>query len=166
MTPLVQSAAVTALSLALTLCVLALLAATRLRSRANSDEMTRRLDALTDRLTLLETREPEPPAEIRSTPAPSPALPNATRRVDRPVPKVSDGPTLIAVPNLASNGDPSDETSDELTRRFGAILEMAEAGASAESIARATGQPVGQVELILGIKRQLESSHSGGVRAS
>ena len=67
-------------------------------------------------------------------------------------------PTLIAVPNLAveQGGEPSSML--EMGRRFAAVWERSEAGESAESIARATGQPVGQVELILGLKRQLAAA--------
>ena len=62
------------------------------------------------------------------------------------------GPTLIAIPNLAATGDwvPAPSTTTDLGRRFGSIWELADAGASAETIARETGQPIGQVELILG----------------
>ena len=77
-------------------------------------------------------------------------------------PEVEPRPTLIAVPDLAavagSNpGEPA-AASAELGRRFGAIWALAEAGSPAEVIARETRQPIGQVELILGLRRQLDAA--------
>jgi hypothetical protein len=62
------------------------------------------------------------------------------------------GPRLIAVPDLSASPSPA---SAELAGRYAAVLDMADAGASAEAIAHATNQPVGQVELILGLRRRL-----------
>jgi nicotinamide mononucleotide (NMN) deamidase PncC len=75
------------------------------------------------------------------------------------------GPTLIAVPDLAeaSHSSPAPAAA-ELGQRFGTIWELATTGASAEQIARRTGQPVGQVELILGLRRQLETAGAGSKR--
>jgi hypothetical protein len=77
------------------------------------------------------------------------------------------GPTLIAVPDLAqAAGHPSPATAAaELGQRFETIWELAATGASAEVIARRTSQPVGQVELILGLRRQLEAAGAGGKRS-
>lgn len=83
-----------------------------------------------------------------------------TRRFDRPEPATPSGPTLIAVPDLAAPAADEGASSD-LGRRFGAIWDLADAGAPAEAIARATGQPIGQVELILGLRRQLATSGGG-----
>jgi hypothetical protein len=75
------------------------------------------------------------------------------------------GPTLIAVPDIAEAGHSSPATrAAELGQRFGTIWELAATGASAEQIARRTGQPVGQVELILGLRRQLETAGAGSKR--
>jgi hypothetical protein len=81
------------------------------------------------------------------------------RRVDSPRNGAPAGRTLIAVPNLsavgASRGARSKASARaELRRRFAVICELADAGASAESIARATGQPIGRVELVLGLRRR------------
>jgi hypothetical protein len=65
------------------------------------------------------------------------------------------GPTLIAVPKIAGATELPTSPPKGLTHRFSPIWELADKGASAEAIARVTGQPVGQVELILGLRRQL-----------
>lgn len=82
-------------------------------------------------------RSPRPASDLRL----DPAMPNAI------------GPTLIAVPDLATMTRPSAEAALELVRRFGPIWDLADSGASAEAIARVTEQPIGQVELILGLRR-------------
>jgi hypothetical protein len=83
------------------------------------------------------------------------------RRVDPAAAIAFGGPTLIAVPSLsASVKDASAEAAAELGRRFGAIWALADAGEPAEAIARTIGQPIGQVELILGLRRQLPLSQS------
>jgi len=87
---------------------------------------------------------------------------NTVRRVDAGEPSAIAGPTLIAVPDLASPPGEAAQAASELARRFGAIWSLADSGASAESIARDTGQPIGHVELILGLRRQLEAA---GTRA-
>jgi hypothetical protein len=78
------------------------------------------------------------------------------------------GPTLISVPDLSSPAGPAApaEASAALGRRFAAVWDLADAGATAGAIARATGQPVGQIELILGLKRRLPPPTEGGGRAS
>jgi hypothetical protein len=45
--------------------------------------------------------------------------------------------------------------SNDLARRFARIWGMADRGASADRIAAATGQPIGQVELVLNLRRRL-----------
>jgi hypothetical protein len=70
------------------------------------------------------------------------------------------------IPSLAASvPEASAEAASELGRRFGAIWALADAGDPAEAIARKTGQPIGQVELILGLRRQLASTHNPGGRA-
>jgi hypothetical protein len=78
------------------------------------------------------------------------------RRFDRAEPSAITGPTLIAVPDLAAQ--PSPAAAAELGRRFGAVWELADAGLASEEIARRTGQPIGQVELVLGLRRQLAAA--------
>ncbi len=71
----------------------------------------------------------------------------ASHRVDSP---------LIAVPSLAAAGSEAvaHEAAAILTRRYGPIWDLADSGQAVEAIAGATGQPVGQVELILALRRQ------------
>jgi hypothetical protein len=69
---------------------------------------------------------------------------------------------LITVPNLASTstsrgGHP---THGALAQRYAAIWTLADGGTSPEVIARATGQPIGQIELILGLRRQIEEART------
>ena len=115
-------------------------------------------DRLVDRLKTLDAivarLQERPPAPAGRDPTPAGAGRPAPRRRPHRAEAVPSGPTLIAVPDLAAPAGDAAPTV-ELGRRFGAIWELADAGASAESIARATAQPIGQVELILGLRRQL-----------
>ncbi len=62
------------------------------------------------------------------------------------------GPTLIAVPDMTSPPSKPSQVSADMGRRFGSIWALADRGSSSEEIAKATGQPVGQIELILGLR--------------
>lgn len=110
------------------------------------------VDALAERISRRPAEHPKvPSATIAQEPVRE--KPRPARRVDRA--EVPPSPTLIAVPNLAvSEGEAPELAAAELARRYAALWDLAEAGASTESIARATGQPIGQVELILGLMRQ------------
>jgi hypothetical protein len=132
------------------------------------DCQRRALEAIRVRLEL--GGPPGPGAEgPRPAPAASSWLPGGAgpdRRVDRKGgpgsgPGAGAGPTLIAVPDLSGPPPEGAAASTELARRFGAIWDLADAGASAEAIARGTGQPIGQVELILGLRRQLVAAAEG-----
>jgi hypothetical protein len=129
------------------------------------------MDDLIERVARLENQRPDtagpdgPRASIRaSEPLPPlrftrrPDLARPTFRVDRPATPDQDvGPTLISVPNLSVSGEAegSDEATAALGRRFAAVWEMADSGATPEAIARETGHPIGQVELILGLRRRI-----------
>jgi hypothetical protein len=74
------------------------------------------------------------------------------------------GPTLISVPNLSSRGRAVGTqaeaarratASGDLAGRFGRVWQMADEGEPADRIALATGQPIGQVELVLNLRRLL-----------
>jgi hypothetical protein len=140
------------------------------RQRAALAEAEARLDALAGRIARLEAREAAPRPVVVTAPVPA-ATPPARRRepIRRTQPASATavtGPTLIAVPSLAAasvagESGPAGLASTELGRRFGAIWELADAGVAAEAIARAAGQPIGQVELILGLKRQLAAAGAG-----
>lgn len=148
-----------AVGLGLTLSVLALASAWNARLRAELAEQRARINRLSERVDRLESPPINLPEEpLRSRPEP---IVEPTSREPQPpqgeVPGPITEPTLIAVPNLAANGEPdrADAASSELARRFRAIWDLRDRGADAEAIARASGQPVGQVELILGLRRSL-----------
>jgi len=68
-------------------------------------------------------------------------------------------PTLIAIPDLGAVEEESDECAgSELGERHGEAWTLAAAGVPPEEIARQTGQPIGQIELIVGLYRRLHSS--------
>ena len=151
------------------------------RQHAALEEAGSRLDALADRVARLESRESAPrPSFVPAaapTASPAPVVPAPAARlassasVEPGDERAAIGPTLIAVPDLAapSAADGSVEAvhsaSEELGRRFGEIWQLADAGTGAEGIARVTGQPVGQIELILGLRRQ-RAVAGGGARAA
>ena len=152
-----QTARTLAAVLALVFSVLALLSARRLRAARADAATARRIDDLSERLARLEARlapTPTTPAEDLGPVTGAALRPASPPRRDRPQPAV--GPTLIAIPSLAAVPEPnaSAEAAETLGRRFATVWTMADAGATAPAIARATGHPVGQVELILGLKRQ------------
>jgi hypothetical protein len=97
-----------------------------------------------------------------------PPGPIARRRSGgRPGPMVDrvKEPKLIAVPKLPAIQDRQAMMSG-LSQRYAAIWELAEAGASPDAIARATGQPMGQIELILGLRRQMDANRTNIPHAS
>jgi hypothetical protein len=137
----------------------------RSRSRPGIDlvlhelaERLRRLDALLARLEVLDPVQPPSTEPEPHRPAVEPR-PSATLRFDRAAQAIP-GPTLIAVPDLSANAVEPSPASAELGRRFGAIWDLADAGESTETVASRTGYPIGQVELILGLRRQLISAEA------
>ncbi len=74
-------------------------------------------------------------------------------------------PKIIKVPRLSPAQD-RQATQNGLSRRYAAIWELAEGGASPDAIARATGQPIGQIELILGLRRQMDTGRTNIPHAS
>jgi hypothetical protein len=119
-------------------------------------ERQRALEALIERLERPAKRGREP-SFARGGATIRPGL----SRVDPAQATAVAGPTLIAVPDLSAPASPAASAAAELAGRFGAIWERAERGESADAIARATGQPIGQVELILGLRRQLSAAAEG-----
>jgi hypothetical protein len=71
-----------------------------------------------------------------------------------------DEAPLIVIPNLAAAGNDRDAVVSGVTQRYSAIWSLAASGSSPEVIARATGQPVGQIELILGLRRQIDGTRT------
>jgi len=112
------------------------------------DELAGRHRALEARLARIEASATEAAIAIASRPGP-------VRRADL------GGPTLIAVPNLAAPPSMASEAAAELDRRFGAVWAMADAGMPAQAIGRETGHPIGQVELILNLRRQIPAAEAG-----
>ena len=76
------------------------------------------------------------------------------RRLDRRQIASADGPVLIAVPSLAASPSATSMAAAavEFDRRFGPIWALSDLGNSLDEIARQSGYPVGQVELILGLR--------------
>jgi len=69
-------------------------------------------------------------------------------------------PTLIAVPTLAAPMSEREASVNGISQRYAAIWSLADSGASADVIARAIGQPIGQIELILGLRRRIDASRT------
>jgi hypothetical protein len=127
-----------------------------------ADVLASRLRTLDEVLVKLDSHGSDPAA---SSAAPRRSFAERPRsvRIDPPESTAIAGPTLIAVPDLStgSGESPAASAAAELARRFGAIWALADTGAAADAIARGTGQPIGQVELILGLRRQLEAASTG-----
>jgi hypothetical protein len=75
-------------------------------------------------------------------------------------------PPLIAVPTLTSAPEHREELVSGLSDRFAAIWSLAENGDSPEEIAQATGQPIGQVDLILGLLRHIAGARMNNSHAA
>ena len=121
--------------------------------------LARTLERLVARLERDRAIAPEPPPRPRANPESSARL-----RVDAAESTAVAGPTLIAVPDLARTlqAAPDSAFADELARRFSDVWALADAGRSVDEIARETGQPIGRVELILGLRRQIGQSRAAG----
>jgi hypothetical protein len=159
MTPVWQTATLGVAALAMASATIAM-ARRSARAKAGSEALARRLDDLSLRLRAVEAAlgpRSAPEAAGKGRPA------RLRRRVDAASTTAVAGPTLIAVPSLAAIGSEAvaHEASAGLGRRFGPIWELADAGEPAEAIARATGHPIGQVELILALRRQADASKAG-----
>jgi hypothetical protein len=132
----------------------------RMRWRTES-----RLGELARRLQQIESRDGIPASDS------PPERPRRASAADLPAPRLHlgadclaqapDRPTLIAVPDLAADSQDQALGDDSgLGQRHAEIWALAAAGASTQEIARQTGQPIGQVELIVGLYRR-SSSHRG-----
>ncbi len=84
-----------------------------------------------------------------------PSHPHIAYRPPAPQPAALE-PPLIAVPRLDPATGDRDAAISGLTERYAAIWALADNGAKPDVIARATGQPIGQIELILGLRRQID----------
>ena len=80
-----------------------------------------------------------------------------TRPVERAEPSPRrDGPTLIAVPDMTSKARPAPGS----LQPYADIWALADGGLSPAAIASRTGTPVGQVELILGLRQRATEARS------
>lgn len=156
-----ESALISLSSAALSAGALLLVVAARLRARSDRAATARGLADLADRVARLEARRPVGLPAVDSVPAEPPRRRTGppAARPDPPAEAVA-GPTLIAVPDLSAHGEAAAtaEAGAAFGRRYAAIWSLADAGADAEAIARTTGQPIGQVELILGLRRQIPAA--------
>jgi hypothetical protein len=126
------------------------------------EHLARRQESIEGLLSQLEAgKEPVTGGATASPGAGPESMPSHSHRIDQAAATAVNKPTLIAVPSLAASvAETSAEAAVELGRRFGAIWALADAGEPAEAIARTIGQPIGQVELILGLRRQLSTSQA------
>jgi hypothetical protein len=129
-------------------------------------ELTRRIRSLEAELEHLEaarparsTAETHEPSESQGRNRPNPSRPHLATRMVSPQPG-SPEPPLIAVPRLDAAPGDRDAAISGLTERYAAIWSLADNGAKPDIIARATGQPIGQIELILGLRRQIDGSRT------
>lgn len=134
------------------------------------NELTREIQRLESRLALAEEagqigsgkhghRASENGSNGRSLPN-RPFL-SSWRRIPDTRVEPEDGDTsLISVPNLAAGPDDRDASSNLLSQRYAAIWALSDQGATPEVIAKATGQPIGQIELILGLRRHIDGSRT------
>lgn len=142
-------------------------------------EVARQFREAADRLCELETRLQEIETSVKPAVSPKPGRkrrlgdafvpqgPHWPRGTDgRPKQgeaihaEAASAPTLIAVPSLAAPLNEREASMDGLSSRYAAIWNLADSGASADVIARATGHPIGQIELIMGLRRQIDASRN------
>ena len=148
--------------------VLAIAAARQ--SKLARREIERRLQVVVERLWKVESQIAEfkshdRPISERAATAPVPLLGSRPVRATQSSMDLSNSqgvatePTLIAVPDLSAGSGTSEPRSvDELGDRHGEAWALAAAGVAPAEIARRIGQPIGQVELIVGLYRKLHSS--------
>ncbi len=135
-------------------------------------ETEQRLQMLVQRLLVIESRINKLGNHGRRAPddheePPGHAVKGASKQ-DRRTQSFLDGredqaarnePILIAIPDLGAVEEESDERAgSELGERHGEAWTLAATGVPPEEIARQTGQPIGQIELIVGLYRRLHSS--------
>jgi hypothetical protein len=102
----------------------------------------------------------EPVAEAQEPP---PTPPSRRRPRGRAV------PTLISLPDLDDRPVEPDRlaaTLAELEEKHGDVWRRGEAGEAADAIARDTGRPVGEVEMVLRLRRQLLDRIASAGRAA
>jgi hypothetical protein len=98
--------------------------------------------------------------------ASAPMASSGPGRAAIPPAAIGEESPLITVPNLGSTSPERQATHGALAQRYAAIWTLADSGTSPEVIARATGQPIGQIELILGLQRQIDGARTTRPHAS
>jgi hypothetical protein len=149
--------------------------ALRHRRSRFEQQIARQVAEVADRLRLLEARLQEIEAKGGGKPGRQkragnglvphwPHWPRATdgwhKRAEANHAGPAMAPTLIAVPSLAAPPSEREASIDGISHRYAAIWSLADSGASADMIARATGHPIGQIELIMGLRRQIDASRN------
>jgi hypothetical protein len=134
------------------------------------NELTAELRRLEGRLALAEQASHSAKGKHELTPAengsngrtrPNRPFLSSLRRMPEARIESQDGDTsLISVPNLAAGPEDREALSNSLSLRYSAIWTLADQGATPEVIAKATGQPIGQIELILGLRRHIDGSRT------
>ena len=152
-------------------------AALHYRRTRSEQEMDRRIELLASRVRSLEAvldqmKALEHNASVAAKSAWGDSMSTSQHDLARPhngarhAAGAQSEPALIAVPNLAATPNDRDVAISGLTQRYAAIWTLADNGASADVIARATGQPIGQIELILGLRRQIDGNRNNVPHAS
>jgi hypothetical protein len=118
-------------------------------------EFARQLRTIDSRLARLE------PKDVAGAGLRAPAGADSAERRLTIAPGIErDPPALISVPSLKASPGDREATLGGLTQRYSPIWSLADAGATAESIARATGLPIGRIELILSLRRQIDGTRT------
>jgi len=74
-------------------------------------------------------------------------------------------PSLISVPDMTRQTANESDDAASLAQKHEDVWTMAERGQNAAEIARATGRPIGQVELIMRLHRHQNTSRNAGEHA-
>ncbi len=125
-------------------------AAQRQRRSRFEEHMLGRLAVLARRLEELESR---------LTPSSS-SPPRSDESRKRLAAKGDEPSLLIAIPSLDAPSVDRRAVAEGLAERYAAVWRLAESGKSPEAISRETQTPIGQIELILGLKRSLQSTRT------
>jgi hypothetical protein len=83
-----------------------------------------------------------------------------SHRADRHAQNRDASPTLIEVPALGRPTGDRQAAVEALRQRYAAIWSLADAGTPLEEIAQAAGQTIGEIELILGLRRKINATRT------
>ncbi len=109
------------------------------------------------RLALLSRRLEELEGRANTEAKRAPASDESRKRA---VAKGAEPSLLITIPSLESTTGDRKAVAEGLAERYSSVWRLAESGRSAEEISRETQTPIGQIELILGLRRSLQSSRT------